>query len=444
MSDESQTPGGVPIFALEPAPSPSPRGRRIVIALLAALAVGGSVGGYAIGRQSSQRIASQVQAAPSVPVSSAITHGTEVVTPTTAASAASPIVVAAATTVAPSFSSGSSKSASPSDAGYGNDGYGPTPQKLFVRTVRDGIVARVYHADFPTGQGEPGYVGFDGQPWTQPAACQATSSVLAYISTTAVTAELYGSEFGNVDQSILAGSQIIGHPNIEGYSGLLVQAASDVTSVRLLVDGTVVDEMTPIKGWAVLVGTISLTRPPTVDVVSPKGTTRLKPNEPWSRPECQPPPPPPPPLPAEFAPASAADAAQLEAAFKDAFSTNSGRVGPPTKLERVGDFPADYWATVAEKAVSFTQGPVTATIDKAGVKGDHAVVVYKLENTSIGWTYGEAIRTRDGWVVSAATFCRIVATVFACPTDIFDQSKDQGTPYLIGPPIAAVTTVPRA
>ncbi len=123
-------------------------------------------------------------------------------------------------------------------------------------------------------------------------------------------------------------------------------------------------------------------------------------------------------------------------ASTDVFSTNPDRDGPPTKLERVGDFPADYWATVAEKAASFTQGPVTATIDKAGVKRDQAVVVYKLENAPIGWTYGEATRTRDGWVVSAATFCRIVVTVFACPTNIYDQSKDQGSPYLIGPPIA--------
>jgi hypothetical protein len=446
-----------PAFAFDqPAPAHvSPRSSsrwKVAAAGLGALALAGSASGYAVGRTAGKKAADRRVAVVPGSANRPAAAG-KVASAETTSTAAPPTGPAIATTAALPFPGGGATYDSTFPVGPDGapinpeDMYGPTPEKLFDRTVGTTTMhvyrqKQQFYPDFPEGQTPPGY-------WSPPAQCRAVGNVTAYVATSQFTGQASAQEYGAIDVA-LSGypGQVVGHPKLPDFIGLVpVQVPAGVKSVRLLDSaGTkVLDEMTPDKGWVVLVNPDGLSFLPTnnglrtdspVEVVYDDGRTAKAiydgmPGSPQAAKECQPPPPPPPTIMPDYTALTGADLDAVKAAVVDVFETNPDRTLAQTRLQDRSKLSDEWFLELKKRAESLGAGTITINLASAGQKGDKGVAIFQLGGTAIGqsWQVVEVVKDGSGgWLVTMPSFCRIAGMAHPCPTDAFDQRTDQGPP----------------
>jgi len=133
--------------------------------------------------------------------------------------------------------------------------FGPPITPMFHRTSASGAVIRVnrqpvrpFEPPVPPPGVNPGFF--------PPASCLSAAGVQAHVSTENFVGTVFSSQQPNLVRPIAQNWTPIGHPSLELALAVLVQVPSGVTSVRLLHNGAVVDEMAPEQGWAALAGTV--------------------------------------------------------------------------------------------------------------------------------------------------------------------------------------------
>jgi hypothetical protein len=368
---------------------------------------------------------------------------------------------------------GAPVSARSAGAGFGSDGFvspedmfGPAPVKLFDRTV-GAVTMHVYSQPInygyavAVGTNVEGYAPgsdtsvavpvpidepYSGGGWYPPAQCRSTANVVAYIATSQFTGQAQGQEYPTPSVPVIGYGNPIGHPKVEFFTVIPVQVPAGAKTVRLLkADKTVMDEMAPDKGWAFLVNTDALagfgsTEGPfgvvaNVEVVLEDGSTAAgvmqgMPGSPQAAKECQPPPPPPPTITSDYTALTGKDLAAVTEALADTFGSVSDRATAPTHLENGDKFTKEWFAAIKERAVALNAGKIEIKMSSAGVKGDKAVAIFQLGGTAIesSWQVVELVKGKDGWLVTTPSFCRIAGMAYACPTDLYDPTKDQGPP----------------
>jgi hypothetical protein len=458
MTDQPLTPPTPEptVFAFDqPAPAHvSPRSRwKVAAAGLGSLALAGSATGYAVGRSEGKKAADKrvavVPGSANRPVAAGKVASAEATSP-----AAPPTGPAIATTAAPPFPGGGATYDSAFPVGPDGapikpeDVFGPAPEKLFDRTVGTTTMhvyrqKQQFYPDFPEGvTPPPGY-------WSPPAQCRAVANVTAYVATSQFTGQASAQEYTSVDVP-LSGypGQMVGHPKLPDFIGLVpVQVPSGVKTVRLLDPaGTkVLDEMTPDKGWVVLVnpdGLSGLPRydgPPSassVEVVYDDGRTAKAiydgmPGSPQAAKECQPPPPPPPTIMPDYTALTGADLDAVKAAVVDVFETNPDRTLAQTRLQDRSKLSDEWFLELKKRAEGLGAGTITINLSSAGQKGDKGVAIFQLGGTAISqsWQVVEVVKDGSGgWLVTMPSFCRIAGLAHPCPTDAFDPRTDQGPP----------------
>jgi hypothetical protein len=167
-----------------------------------------------------------------------------------------PIVPAAG---GPTFAgSGSSSAASYAIAGNGvsatrlffSPGNAQPMAKVFTRTNASGVTVRAYRANTPNNMSGPPW-------WTPPGWCFPNGYVLADVSDADIAAQANGSLYASQHD----GSQLGGTVNVVGQAEqhvrwvAIAQAPADAARVRASFPDGSHDEMAPVDGVAVLVGT---------------------------------------------------------------------------------------------------------------------------------------------------------------------------------------------
>jgi hypothetical protein len=436
---------------------------------LGALAMAGSATSYAVGHTAGKRDADKrVAVVPGANIPSQAGSAKK------SAPAVDDIAVAPGAPVPGGF--GGSPGTIVADTRYGGlaspeDMYGPTPVKLFDRTVGT-VTMHVYTQPMnygyavAVGTNVEGYApGSDtsvavpvpidgplsGGGWFPPVQCRATANVTAYIATAQFTGQAQGQEYPTPSVPLLGYGNPIGHPKLEFVSVLPVQVPAGAKSVRLLkADKSVMDEMAPDHGWAFLVNTDPLAGFATtggewsgpygsssnVEVVFEDGHTapavmQGMPGSPQAAKECQPPPPPPPTITSDYTALTGADLDAVKDALADTFGAVSDRTTAPTHLENGDKFTKEWFAAIKERAVALGAGKIEIKMSSAGVNGDKAVAIFQLGGTLIEsqWQVVELVKGKDGgWLVTTPSFCRIAGMAYACPADVYDPNKDQGPP----------------
>ncbi len=326
------------------------------------------------------------------------------------------------------------------------DMYGPAPVKLFDRTV-GAVTMHVYSQPMNYGYQEQARPSVEASGWFPPVQCLATANVTAYIATENFTGQAQGQEYGSPSVPLIGYGNPLGHPKVEFLTVVPVQVPAGAKTVRLLkADKTVMDEMTPDKGWAFLVNTDGLagfngTDGPfgsvaNVEVVLEDGRTVAgvmngMPGSPQAAKECQPPPPPPPTITSDYTALTGADLDAVKVALVDTFGSISDRSTPLAHLENGDKFTDEWLAAIKERAVALGAGKIEINLSSAGVQGDKAVAIFQLGGSAIesSWQVVELVKDKDGsWLVTTPSFCRIAALAYPCSADVYNPNTDQGPP----------------
>jgi len=123
---------------------------------------------------------------------------------------------------------------------------GPAPTRLFLRDAADGVRVRVYLEDF---RGEAG----SGVP----AECFPKQFLDAEVSDAIMAGNAQAALFAGTpapDPVTVIGAQSLGELEGSPVTVVTLRTAANVARVRATFIGGVIDEMTPVDGWAVLGG----------------------------------------------------------------------------------------------------------------------------------------------------------------------------------------------
>jgi hypothetical protein len=238
------------------------------------------------------------------------------------------------------------------------------------------------------------------------------------------------------DEIALAGAGWAGYPQLGPFLYAAVRTNDDVREARLVRDGTTVDATAPTGGWAVLAAQLP-PGGPSPEGVDASGEVVLVgddgaeldrrsttvPDNPYDRPECQPPPPG---LPPEVRPAAAPDAdavAAITSAFDGAFGRSEAEERDVRPFVQDGDRLDDAWAEdLRARTADYGITEVRAVVHEVGFLDDTtAIVVFDLVGTPLGWMLGEAVLVDGTWRVSSQTWCALVEqTGVTCPEGMRD------------------------
>ena len=316
-----------------------------------------------------------------------------------------------------------------------------TVRALLARNAADGTLVRAVEVQWDT-------TATDGAPepaWVPPRECQSVGNLEISLTSDAYGAMGWSDVFaGRSEPAEIWGAGWTGHQALGAFLFAAVRTSGEVAAVRLLHDGTVVDEAEPADGWAIVAAQL----PPTastgigpdgvpdvdadVQVVSTDGTVgprrpAFELDVPYERPECQPPPPG---LPDDVRPATDADqeaVKEIAAAYAGAFNRQEdGRVDPRPHLQHADRIDDAFLDGLREQVSDLGITAITVKITETGfIDETTALVVFQLDGAPIGWLYGEAVEVDGAWKVSAQTWCSLIGRAGAtCPASMWNP--DQG------------------
>jgi hypothetical protein len=200
-------------------------------------------------------------------------------------------------------------------------------------------------------------------------------------------------------------------------SAYMIQANSDVTSIRATWPDGFVDEMAPVNGWAIVAHNTP-TGANTIEAVLSDGSTLavdgFESNSGYSYPaQCSPPPPPPPELPpaGEEQPADADSARQsITEAYEYVFTAGNDKTQNAQYVEN-----SDALKAPADQATqNFPEASATITVDVGEIRflsATEAALYFELKYNG-GVLFGQQIgyaKVIDGrWKIEYATNCMVL------------------------------------
>lgn len=171
----------------------------------------------------------------------------------------------------------------------------PPLEQLFVRTTADGVTIRAYLEDHSAlMQDKMAGYQCEGSDWCPPPECHPGVSLVPELSNAAAASQLWIAGFPVAETG--ANAEVLDFGQREGapVSARGVHVADDVTLIRAEWPDAAVDEMAPVKGWAIVAHAGA--DAPTITITRGDGSTAVVETSPGYFPaECQPPPPPLPP-----------------------------------------------------------------------------------------------------------------------------------------------------
>jgi hypothetical protein len=306
----------------------------------------------------------------------------------------------------------------------GSDWTGARP--VLARTAADGTLVRVLEARWPQEHVPP-------DSWVPPPQCLTVGSLeIGLVSDDAVATGGSNILGEPPERFAVWGSGWTGYPTLGPFLYGAVRVTEGVGSVRLVRDGTVLDEAAPAGGWAVVAARAEPVRTgePRFDgtlvevlgddghvlAAMPLGATEL--SEP--RRECEAPPPP---LPAAARPTGTDDAAAVAAirvAYRGVFEPGADVRAHLTGGDRLDDA---LLAQVRQGAADMGIDGVTVEFHELGFVGDdRAVVTFRLDGAPLGWMHGGAVLVDGMWKVDAQTWCSLIAGLGpTCPEDVWSR-----------------------
>ena len=285
--------------------------------------------------------------------------------------------------------------------------------RVFLRTTSEGVGLRGYLQQMDYG-GMNGQPACDPSQWCPPAECNPTNFFVAELSSNEAVAQNVTPVFPLDAAAAWRGEVPLGQMENAPVSAYMVQANSDVTTVRGTWPDGFVDEMTPENGWAIVAHS-GATQVSTLVALLADGTSLSLTNAQggYAFPaQCSPPPPPPPELPPAGSeqPADAATASQdITTAYQYVFTHGNDRsnnglyIEDATNLKTAGDQATKNFPTASD----------TITVEVGEIRflsTTEAALYFELKyngGTMFGQQIGYAKLIDGHWMIARDTMCMV-------------------------------------
>ena len=282
---------------------------------------------------------------------------------------------------------------------------------VLARTATDGTLIRAIEERWEQSSPSMG-------EWTPPAWCMGSASLSIGLVTDIHVAHGWATVYDDLRDGATAelwGSGEAGYPSMGVVAFAAVRTEDDDLVVRLLHDGDVVDETTPIDGWAIVAAEVPQEGSEVAfgDEVRDLGGND---DNRYATSDCQPPPPR---VPEDSEPADAKTVAAVQAALDGVFARDVDDDEPRDPRIHLTDTSrlTDDWMEGMRVAVEpYTHAGTAVEISDVGLTSDdEAVAIYRLVGPPVDWRPAMLERIDGEWKVATDSWCEVIGLVFSCP-----------------------------